>query len=86
MDFISAQGRPGAAASWLNGVFERVRGLAPFPNQGGAFPRSEGKRYGRFNTKGTESYTGFLRTQSVSCLCVMGAENSLRRRFPRNRS
>lgn len=38
LDFIAAQGRPGTAVTWLNGLFERVRGLTPFPNQGRVVP------------------------------------------------
>ena len=38
LDFIAAQGRPGVAAAWLEGLFERVRGLAPFPKQGRVVP------------------------------------------------
>ena len=38
LDFIAAQGRPGVAAAWLDGLFERVRGLVPFPKQGRIVP------------------------------------------------
>ena len=38
LDFIAAQGRPGGAAVWLDGLFERVRGLGPFPKQGRVVP------------------------------------------------
>jgi len=38
MNFIAGQGRPGAAAAWLDGLFERVRNLAPFPEQGRVVP------------------------------------------------
>jgi plasmid stabilization system protein ParE len=38
VDFIAAQGRPRTAAAWLDGLFERVRGLASFPNQGRVVP------------------------------------------------
>jgi len=38
MNFIAGQGRPEAAAAWLDGLFERVRNLAPFPEQGRVVP------------------------------------------------
>lgn len=38
LDFIAAQGRPGVAAAWLDGLFKRVRELAPFPEQGRVVP------------------------------------------------
>jgi len=38
MDFIAGQGRPNSAAVWLDGLFERVRNLAPFPEQGRVVP------------------------------------------------
>lgn len=38
MDFIAAEGRPGAAAAWLDGLYERVRNLVPFPEQGRVVP------------------------------------------------
>lgn len=40
MDFIAAEGRPGAATAWLDGLFERVRNLAPFPEQGRVVPEA----------------------------------------------
>ena len=38
LDFIAAQGRPGVAAAWLDGLFERVQRLIPFPKQGRVVP------------------------------------------------
>ena len=38
LDFIAAQGRPGVATAWLDGLFERVQGLVPFPKQGRVVP------------------------------------------------
>ena len=38
LEFIAAQGRPGVAAAWLDGLFKRVRELVPFPEQGRVVP------------------------------------------------
>lgn len=38
LDFIVAQGRPAVAAAWLDGLFERVQRLVPFPKQGRVVP------------------------------------------------
>ena len=38
MEFIAAQGRPGVAAAWLDGLFKRVQELVPFPKQGRVVP------------------------------------------------
>jgi plasmid stabilization system protein ParE len=38
LEFIAAQGRPGVAAAWLDGLFKLVRELVPFPKQGRVVP------------------------------------------------
>ena len=38
LEFIAAQGRPGVAAAWLDGLLRRVRELVPFPKQGRVVP------------------------------------------------
>jgi len=78
LEFIAAQGRPGVAAEWLDGLFKRVLELVPFPEQGRVVPE-----VGRKEIREVQ-YEGFRILYHISpdVIGILSVRHSLQQLFP----